>query len=153
VKGFHRKDDLEARLRAERPQPRPEFLTSVADRVRSADRQRSRARGFRLAFAGGLSAAMLVALAAVGGLSYAASSVTGAVQAVSKVVAPSHSATPVANSSAAAQYGHKVPMCHNGHTISVDQHAVPAHLKQGDKKGKCPPKGSLRPPGKKKKHK
>ena len=41
------------------------------------------------------------------------------------------------------QYGHKVLMCHhpNGkhpHTISVDQHAVPAHLAHGDTLGPCP---------------
>jgi len=31
----------------------------------------------------------------------------------------------------------KVAMCHNGHTIRVDRHAVKAHLRQGDKMGAC----------------
>jgi len=32
---------------------------------------------------------------------------------------------------------HKVAMCHNGHTIQVDRHAVPAHRSQGDTMGAC----------------
>ena len=33
--------------------------------------------------------------------------------------------------------GHKVTMCHNGHTIEVDEHAVPALLAQGATLGPC----------------
>src|SRR4051794_23537073 len=136
MKGFNHRDDLEARLRAERPEPRPEFLASVADQVRS-DRQRARSGGLRLAFAGGLTAALLVALASVGGLSYAATSSTHVLAAVKNVVVPKQKASSVGESSAAAQYGHKVLICHKGHTISVDQHAVPAHLRHGDSLGAC----------------
>jgi hypothetical protein len=32
---------------------------------------------------------------------------------------------------------HKVLVCHKGHTISIDKHALPAHLKHGDKQGAC----------------
>src|SRR3712207_4572563 len=32
---------------------------------------------------------------------------------------------------------HKVTICHKGKTISVDKHALKAHLKHGDYKGKC----------------
>jgi hypothetical protein len=32
---------------------------------------------------------------------------------------------------------HKVTICHKGHTIKVDQHAVAAHLKHGDHLGPC----------------
>jgi hypothetical protein len=32
---------------------------------------------------------------------------------------------------------HKVTICHKGHTITVDKHAVPAHLKHGDHTGHC----------------
>src|SRR5207244_13457122 len=32
---------------------------------------------------------------------------------------------------------HKVAMCHKGHTIRIDSHAVPAHRKQGDTMGAC----------------
>lgn len=150
MRGFQRKDHLEARLRAERPQPRAEFLASVADRIGSAERVHGRARGLRFAFAGGLTAAMLVALAAVGGLGYAASSVSEAVHAVTKVVAPAKAGKPTASaSSAAAQYGAKVTLCHKGHKITVAQSAVPAHLRQGDTRpvnGKCPA-GKFRPAG------
>jgi glucuronoarabinoxylan endo-1,4-beta-xylanase len=31
----------------------------------------------------------------------------------------------------------KLTVCHNGRTISIDQHAVPAHLAIGDKVGNC----------------
>jgi hypothetical protein len=54
------------------------------------------------------------------------------------VVTPAKRPQSVANSSAAAQYGHKVTICHKGHTISVDEHAVPAHRKHGDTIGPCP---------------
>ena len=39
----------------------------------------------------------------------------------------------------AAKRAHKVTICHKGHTISVDEHAVPAHLKHhdGDHLGPC----------------
>jgi Ca2+-binding RTX toxin-like protein len=40
-----------------------------------------------------------------------------------------------------AGYGpqpHKVTLCHQGHEISVDEDAVPAHLAQGDTVGPCP---------------
>ena len=32
---------------------------------------------------------------------------------------------------------HKVLVCHKGHTISIDRHALPAHLRHGDKQGAC----------------
>jgi hypothetical protein len=35
------------------------------------------------------------------------------------------------------QTGHKVTMCHRGHTILVDDSAVPAHQHQGDTLGPC----------------
>ena len=33
--------------------------------------------------------------------------------------------------------GHKVLICHNGHEICVDTHAIPAHLAHGDYLGEC----------------
>jgi uncharacterized membrane protein len=33
--------------------------------------------------------------------------------------------------------GHKVLVCHKGHTISIDRNALKAHLKHGDKLGPC----------------
>jgi len=32
---------------------------------------------------------------------------------------------------------HKVLVCHKGHTIKIDRHALPAHLRHGDKQGAC----------------
>jgi len=38
------------------------------------------------------------------------------------------------------QYGGKVTICHNGVTITVSKHAVPAHVRlHGDTIGPCPP--------------
>lgn len=133
--------DLEAELRAKRPEPRAEFVASVADRVR-ADRRRGRP-ALRLAFAGGLTAAMLVALASVGGMSYAATAVKHAAQKTGWVKI-THKAAHPTTSSAQAQYAKKVTLCHKGKTISVNQAAVPAHLRQGDTRGACP-KGAGKP--------
>jgi len=33
---------------------------------------------------------------------------------------------------------HRVTICHNGQTITVDRHAVKAHLRHGDTLGACP---------------
>src|SRR3954453_8018203 len=141
---FHRKDDLEARLRAERPQPRAEFLASVAEKGGS-DHAKAKKPRFGLVFASGLTAALLVALASVGGIGYAASGGWHLVKSATKVVQPPaqrHRPTSASRSSAADQYGHKVTICHNGHTITVDENAVPAHLKHGDTRGAC---GSAKP--------
>jgi ferric-dicitrate binding protein FerR (iron transport regulator) len=140
MKGFNRKRDLATRLRTERPQPSSEFLASVEDRVRSG-RQRSRGRRFQLAFAGGLTAALVAALASVGGVGYAASGVTAVANVATDLVSGStqqSSNTNVSNSSADFQYGHKFLVCHNGVTIFIDQSALNAHLRQGDTLGPCP---------------
>ena len=76
--------ELEDRLRAERPEPRPEFLRAVASRV-DARRPRTSLR-LRVAFASALTLTMLVAVASVGGVSYAASGAQKAVQSVSHVL-------------------------------------------------------------------
>jgi hypothetical protein len=133
--------DLEAELRARRPAPRAELLASVADRVRTE--RGYRRSGARLAFAGGLTAAMLVALSAVGGMSYAATAVKHAAQKTGWVKISKKHATP-AKTSAGAQYLTKVTICHKGKTISVASSAVPAHLRHGDTRGACP-KGAGKP--------
>jgi hypothetical protein len=48
------------------------------------------------------------------------------------VAAPVALATHVGNS-----HDHNVPVCHKGHTIYVNTHAVPAHLRHGDAAGPC----------------
>ena len=73
----HGEGELERTLRAARPEPRSEFLSVVVDRI--GERRRGRVGGLRFALAASLSAILLVALAGVGGLSYAASSLANAV--------------------------------------------------------------------------
>ncbi len=76
---------IEARLRAERPVPRPELVEAVARRVGPRP---VLAGHRRFAFAGALTAAMLGALASVGGISYAASAARSAAEVVKEAVAP-----------------------------------------------------------------
>lgn len=86
--GFFKKGDgLEGRLRAARPQPSDDLVDRIEARV-AETRPRYRRGSFRFAVPAALTVAMISALAAVGGVSYAASSVAGAVQSVVKVFAP-----------------------------------------------------------------
>jgi hypothetical protein len=66
---------------ADWPEPRPEFLTLLADRVRSTAGQ-PRIGSVKVAFAGVLALALLVAVSAVGGVGYAARQAEQAVEAV-----------------------------------------------------------------------
>jgi hypothetical protein len=86
--------DLEWKLRAARPEVRPEFLAALAEHVR-ADKRPRRAGAMRLAFAGGLTAVMLVALAAVGGVSYAATAAAGAARTFEQAFTPSGAREPI----------------------------------------------------------
>jgi hypothetical protein len=80
---------------------------------------------------------MLGTLASFGGLGYAASSTKQAVKTVKQVVSPSRPQV-VHNSAAQAQYGQpKVTICHKGHTITIAEPALPAHLRHGDTRGAC----------------
>ena len=79
--------DLERELRAARPEPRAEFLASVAARVHEAT-PAPRTSVFRVAFAGALTLVMLVALAAVGGVSYAANALTSATSKLERIFEP-----------------------------------------------------------------
>jgi hypothetical protein len=94
--------DLEAELRANRPQPSREFMYRLESRVREG--RRSRAGSFRVAFAGALTAGVLAALASVGGLGYAATGAGSAMQKAKRVV--KHNGVLVVHKSPArAQYG------------------------------------------------
>jgi hypothetical protein len=89
---------LERRLRAERPRPSAQLMRALSP-ARPVRRQR--------AFAAALTATLAVSLAAVGGVSYAATAVTTAVKAAAKVVAiGSHhnAANPLGLSSGGDQY-------------------------------------------------
>jgi hypothetical protein len=96
-------DDLEVELRDNRPEPRPEFVQAVAQRVHADGRRRSPGRS-RTAFAGALSALTLVALAAGGGLGYAASAVQTVVDQVGRVASPTSSPTTQSQSPSQTQY-------------------------------------------------
>jgi hypothetical protein len=102
--------DLEAELRRSRPQPQPEFLALLADRVGSRQRRATRP-ALRLAVAGGLTAVLLIALAAVGGLGAAAAGVKAAATAVSGVATAQKKPHVIKLSAAGDQYGEKVDVC------------------------------------------
>jgi hypothetical protein len=152
LNGFwKREDELERRLRRERPVPPARLVDTLLQRIEATHvRRRS---SFRLGLAAAVSVTMLLALAAFGGLGYAASSVQHAVRAAAQVVGPTKKETPdqpVLNS-AAAQYGNKVTVCAvtpNGkqHTISISENAVASYLAHHPKAylGSC---GALRPRG------
>jgi hypothetical protein len=92
-KGF----DVESELRANRPEPRQEFVHALATQIRG----RRRSRGsLRLAFAGGLTTVLLAALAAAGGIGQAAA----AVKAVVSTVSRDHGVTVIQQSPACDQY-------------------------------------------------
>jgi hypothetical protein len=96
--------DLEAELRANRPEASRELVHRLEARVR--DSRRSRAGSFRVAFAGALAAGVLAALASVGGLGYAAQTTGSAVDKATRVV-QSKGVLVVKKSPARDQYGPK----------------------------------------------
>jgi hypothetical protein len=98
--------DLEAELRANRPEPSHELVHRLEARVR--DSRRSRAGSFRVAFAGALTAGVLTALAFVGGLGYASNATGSAVEKAKRVVS-NHGVLVVHKSPARDQYGPKKP--------------------------------------------
>ena len=125
-------------LRAERPQPAETLVQSIRERARPATRPLPRRR---FAVAAVLPVLIIVLLSAFGGLGYAASGTEQAVSVVRHVVVPAkqHKLVQLQRSAAQSQYGgHLVTICHKGHTITVDEHALPAHLGHGDTLGPCP---------------
>jgi hypothetical protein len=94
-KGF----DLENELRRNRPEPKREFVRALTAEMRRHERPRG---SLRLAFAGALTIVMLGALAAFGGIGYAANAPQTAVHAVASLVSSGMSV--VNNSPASDQY-------------------------------------------------
>jgi hypothetical protein len=84
---------LEAELRANRPEPSSDFLVNLSERVREQDRRRP--SSLRIAFAGALTAGMLVAVASVGGFGYAATAARQAVESVHAILVGSEPSGPV----------------------------------------------------------
>src|SRR5579884_2561192 len=125
---------LEADLRRHRPEPRAAFMRAL-ERDLTPPRASFRARaGLALVVTAGL----VAALTAFGGIGYATSGAVHAVRAVARVVQLDFRPHKLGTVNAAAdQYGN-VTLCHNGHAIQVAPAAVPAHLAQGDTFGPCP---------------
>jgi hypothetical protein len=98
----HEAFDLEAELRAGRPEPAPELISRLEARVRNDGR--SRVGSLRVAFVGALTAVMLLALASVGGVGYASSAARDAAVSVKRVVAPKDVITVLKRSPAMDQY-------------------------------------------------
>lgn len=98
----HEALDLEAELRAGRPEPTAEFITRLEARVRNDGR--TRVGSLRVAFVGALTAVMLLALASVGGVGYASSAAHDAAVSVKRVVAPKDVITVLKKSPAMDQY-------------------------------------------------
>jgi hypothetical protein len=112
VKSFwsrRRSLDLEAELRSKKPEPRSEFVRSLAEHVRP---ERPTAR-VRVALAGALSVALLAALAPVGALGSAGSAAKGIANAAARVLA-THARPVARHTPAANQYAKKKKVCPKG---------------------------------------
>jgi hypothetical protein len=132
-----RKDSLARELRASRPELPADFVDGLAKRVDASSRSSRLHAWSRVSFAAAVTVLVLGISASFGGLGYAASSTEQAVKAVKHVVAPSAPKI-VKKSAAQQQYGQpKVTICHKGHTITIAQPALPAHLAHGDTVGPC----------------
>jgi hypothetical protein len=102
----HEPTDIEAELRASRPEPSSEFVHKLESRVRNDGR--TRVGSLRVAFVGALTAVMLVALGSVGGVGYASSAARDAAVSVKRVVTPEQRVVKVLKKSPAIdQYGRK----------------------------------------------
>ena len=102
--------DIEEELRRARPEPRSEFVVTLAERVRA--RRRGARAGLRVALAGALTVALLAALAPVGALGSAGSAAKGMVNAATRVAA-THT-RPVASQTPAANQYNKKKKCPKG---------------------------------------
>jgi hypothetical protein len=107
VKSFwsrRRSFDLEGELRANKPEPRSEFVTSLAEHVRTG--RRPARGGVRVALAGVLTVVLLAALAPVGALGSANNAAQSLVNAATRVV-NTHARPTKANTPASNQYKKK----------------------------------------------
>jgi hypothetical protein len=157
-----RETPLEAELRAQRPEPRAEFLASVAAQVEGG---RPRVGALRLALAAAFTLVLFAGLLGFGGLDYAAAAAKKAAVAVSGGdETPTQSFATSNSNNGNGNNGNgdedeceedeadcdeyeddKVTICHRTgsssnptNTIMVSRNAVPAHLRHGDTEGPCP---------------
>lgn len=132
---FKRRDDLERRLRKERPQPREELVDRITEQTAGERSGRPRLIP-RLQLAGGLSGAAIVVAVAFGGPGDLARTIGDLDEA-------SHTA-------AHDQYREQVTICHrppgnpdNARTIRVGGPAAERHIERhGDSVGPCPANGA-----------
>jgi len=105
--GLFRKDEdeLDGRLREARPEPPADLVSELARSLRSAPVRRS--PRLRLGIAAGLTSALLVAFASVGGAGYAAAAVSKAATAVSAAGGSDSKKSDAPDSKAAATSSHK----------------------------------------------
>jgi len=146
--------ELESDLRAARPEPRSDLISQLVGRV-EATRVPFRRSRVRLALAGVLTTAALMAFALVGGFSYTASAASAVAKATGISKAHSNNAGgnkghSNANSNAnpsANQYQEKVVICHrppgnpsNAQTLTVSPQGAQNHLAHhpDDTLGPCP---------------
>jgi hypothetical protein len=139
-------DELEAKLRARRREPRDEFVDAIVDSV-SAEHARPK----RQVVLGVAAAAVgITVFGAFGGLSYASSASHSVVDAVSPIIRdePSTSksstggsggslATSQSSTPSKAQYTGTTTICHrtsagNYTLITTSQSSLPAHMAHGD---------------------
>jgi hypothetical protein len=103
-----RRKDLEAALRAQRSEPRDEYVRSLSGRLREAHGA-PRVAWSRLAFAGAASTLILGMFASFGGLGYAASGATSTYSVVKQVVVKHRVSLSVRKSSADDEYPKETP--------------------------------------------
>ena len=96
--------DTEALLRAQRSEPRDEFVHDLAGRLRAGRPVKRPTAWSRLAFAGAVSSLILGMFAAVGGFTYAAAGATSTYSVVREVVVDHRVTLDVAKSSADEEY-------------------------------------------------
>jgi hypothetical protein len=124
-----RRLEVESELRAARAEPPQALIERIETTIeRSAPTSHLRAR---LAVGATLTAVMVAAVAAVGGVSAAASGVGHAVRSLTGLTG-THAPRVVDRTSAGHQYGHLIKICHHGRVIAISASALPAHLALGD---------------------
>ena len=84
MRGRRKRDRLDRRLESERPQPRDEFVSTLADGLASEPIRRRSV--WRIAVAAGFTMLLVLAFALTGGISYAANAVQGGTTAVAALV-------------------------------------------------------------------
>jgi hypothetical protein len=101
VKRF-RRQTLEDIMRTEKPQPRSDFMQTLASELR--ERHGRRLAPLRVGLAAAVTGVLLVGLASFGGLGYAASGTSQAVHAVKQLVAPTKANSTIRQNPASDQY-------------------------------------------------